>query len=84
VESTNKLLETILTKTIQLHHKYWANRLLEAGLLENLESNVTGFTPYELVYGKQANLPIEFQIETLGTAVQVGMELSEAQKHWLE
>ena len=30
VESTNKVLEAILTKTIQLHHKYWANRLPEA------------------------------------------------------
>jgi hypothetical protein len=49
-----------------------------------LESNITRFTPYALVYGKKANLPIEFQIETLGTTMQVGMELSEAQKRRLE
>ena len=30
VESTNKVLEAILTKTIHLHHKDWADRLLEA------------------------------------------------------
>jgi IS30 family transposase len=27
VESTNKGLEAILTKTVQLHHQYWADRL---------------------------------------------------------
>eukprot|EP00253_Pinus_taeda_P026557 PITA_26557 len=30
VESTNKVLESILTKTIQLHHIDWAEKLLEA------------------------------------------------------
>jgi transposase InsO family protein len=25
VESTNKVIESILTKTVQLHHKDWAN-----------------------------------------------------------
>ena len=30
VESTNKVLEAILTKTILLHHNDWEDRLLEA------------------------------------------------------
>ena len=30
VESTNKVLEAILTKTIHLHHKDWVDRLREA------------------------------------------------------
>jgi len=30
VESTNKVIESILTKTVQLHHKDWVDRLLEA------------------------------------------------------
>ena len=30
VESTNKVLEAILTQTIHLHHKDWADRLPEA------------------------------------------------------
>ena len=30
VKSTNKVLEAILTKNIQLHHKDWADRLPEA------------------------------------------------------
>jgi transposase InsO family protein len=27
VDSTNKVLEVILTKTVQLHHRDWADRL---------------------------------------------------------
>jgi transposase InsO family protein len=30
VESTSKVIESILTKTVQLHHKDWADRLLES------------------------------------------------------
>jgi transposase InsO family protein len=29
VESTNKVIDSILTKTVQLHHMDWADRLLE-------------------------------------------------------
>jgi transposase InsO family protein len=30
LDSTNKVLETILTKIVQLHHRDWADRLREA------------------------------------------------------
>ena len=43
--------------------------------------NTTGHTPYELVYGKQVILPIEFQDKTFHMVVQLGMDLEEAQKH---
>ena len=39
-----------------------------------------GYTPYELVYGKQVLLPIEFQLKTFRMAAQLGLDLSEAQK----
>ena len=42
--------------------------------------NTTGHTPYELVYGKQVLLPIEFQVKTFRMAAQLGMNLDEAQK----
>jgi hypothetical protein len=42
-----------------------------------------GFTPYELVYGKHVVLPIEFEVKTLITMLQVGLDLSKAQKHHL-
>jgi hypothetical protein len=36
------------------------------------------------VYGKRVVLPIEFEIKTLRIALQVGLDLSEAQQHRLE
>ena len=53
VESTNKVLESILTKTIHLHHKDWENRLPQALWSYRItRRKTTGHTPYELVYGK--------------------------------
>ena len=81
VKSTNKLLEAILTKTIHLHHKYWVDRLPEDLWAYRITwRNTTGHTPYELVYGKQVLLPIEFQVKTFRMAAQLGMNLDEAQK----
>jgi hypothetical protein len=81
VESTNKVLEVILTKTVQQHHKDWADRLLEAlWAYRTTWRNTTGFTPYELVYGKHVLLPIELQVKTFRTTAQLGIDLSEAQK----
>ena len=42
-----------------------------------------GHTPYELVYDKQVLLPIEFQIKTFRTVVQLGLNLYEAQQQHL-
>ena len=65
VESTNKVLEAILTKTVEQHHKDWANRLPEAiWAYRTTWKNTTGYSPFELVYGRQVFLPIEFQIKT--------------------
>ena len=81
VESTNKVLEAILTKTIHLHHKDWVDRLREALWAYRITwRNTTGHTPYELVYGKQVLLAIEFQVKTFCMEAQLGMDLDEAQK----
>ena len=61
VESTNKVIESVLTKIVQMRHKDWADRLLEAlWAYRIIWRNTTRHTPYELVYGKQVLLPIEF------------------------
>jgi transposase InsO family protein len=79
VESTNKVLEAILTKTIHLHHKDWEDRFPEAlWAYMTTWRNTTGHTPYELVFGKQILLPIEFQIHTFRLAAELGLDLSEA------
>ena len=81
MESTNKVLEAILTKTIHLHHKDWVDRLPEALWAYMITwRNTTGHTPYELVYGKQVLLPIKFQVKTFHMAPQLGMNLDEGHK----
>ena len=75
------MLESILTKTIQLHHKDWVEKLPEALWAYWITwRNVSKHTPYELVYGKQVLLLIEFQVKTFRTAAQLGMNLNEAQE----
>ena len=76
VESTNKVIEGILTNIVHLHRRDWAERLLEA-LWTYITTwrNTIRHTPYELVYGKQVMFPIEFQIKTFKMAVQLGLDL---------
>lgn len=84
VESTNKVLEVILTKTIKSNHKNWVNRLHVAlWAYRKTWRNTTGHLHYELVYGKEILLPIEFQIKTFRMVAQLGMDLLEAQKQRL-
>ena len=81
MESTNKVLEVILTKTIQSNHKDWAYRLPEAlWAYRTTWRNTIRHIPYELVYGKQLLLPIEFQVKTFGMATQLDMNFLEAQE----
>jgi len=42
--------------------------------------NKTRFTPYELVYGKQVLLPIEFQVNTYIMKTHLSMDLTEVQQ----
>jgi len=70
VESTNKVLEGIITKTVHLHRRDWAERLPEAlSAYRTTWRNTTGHSPYELVYEKEVLLPIEFQVRTFKMAV---------------
>jgi len=64
---------------VNIHGKDWADKLLKALLVYRTTwRNSTRYTPYELVYGKQVLFPIEFQINTFRTAVQLGLDLSKA------
>ena len=70
-----------MTKTVQMHIKYWLDKLHEALWAYIITwKNSSGFTPYQLVYGKQVLLPIEFQIHTFKLAVDIGVYISKAQK----
>jgi hypothetical protein len=79
VESTNKVIEAILTKTVKESRKDWSKRLLEAlWAYRTTWRNTTGFSPYELVYGKSAVFPVEFEIKTLRTALAANLDLTNA------
>jgi len=78
VQSTNKVIESIPTKMVNIHRKDWVDKLPQALLAYRTTwRNNTRYTPYELVYGKHVLLPIEFQINTSRTVVQLGLDLSE-------
>lgn len=85
VESTDKVIEDIITKTVHLHRRDWVERLPEAlWAYRTTWRDTIGHSPYEFVYGKEVVLLIEFQVRTFKMAVQLGMDLSEAQKHRME
>ena len=68
VESNNKVIESILTKTIASHRLDWVARLPEAlWAYRKTWRSTTGYSPYKLVFGKQPIFPIEFEIQTLRT-----------------
>eukprot|EP00253_Pinus_taeda_P010361 PITA_10361 len=80
VEVTNRALEEILTKVVSSSRKDWEDCLVEATWAYNTTWKMTtGFTPYELVYGKKALLSIEFKYNTLRVAAQLDLDLSHAQ-----
>ena len=85
VESTNKVLENIVTKTIASHQKDWIERLPEAlWAYRTTKINTTCYCPYELVYEKIPLFPVEFEVKTLRTALEVGLTPTATQKHQLE
>eukprot|EP00253_Pinus_taeda_P016430 PITA_16430 len=80
VESTNKVIEAILTKTIKENRRDRFQRLPEAlWAYRTTWRNTTGFSPYELVFGKNAIFLVEFEIKTLITALAVNLDLTDAQ-----
>lgn len=70
-----------MTKTVATNRKNSADKLNEALWAYRITwKNTTGFSSYQLVYGKEVMLPIEFQIHTYKLATDLGMDLSEAQQ----
>ena len=81
----NKVIESILTKTIASHRRDWAYRLLEAlWAYRTTWRLTTGYSPYQLVFGKEPIFLIEFEIQTLRIAQKVGLNLNEAQAKRLQ
>ncbi|MCO5555202.1 hypothetical protein L7F22_008745 [Adiantum nelumboides] len=80
-ESTNKILVTILTKIVSESRADWDQKLHSALWAYRVAYKTSiGMTPFNMVYGIQAILPLEFLIPTLRVAKKLewtGHELSE-------
>lgn len=70
VEVTNRILCSILTKTVAAHKRDWDEKLLEALWAYRIAHKVTtGQTPFQLVYGTEAIFPIELELPSLRVAL---------------
>lgn len=84
MEISNKVIEGILTKIVRSQHKDWAISLPEVlWAYRTTWQNTTSFFPYDLVYGKTATFLVEFEIQTFRIALELNMDLNEAQKQRL-
>ena len=71
-ESTNKVLCTALTKIVDGNRSHWEKKLPSVlWAYRTAYKTAVGSTPFELVYGLNAVLPIEFLMPTLRVAAEL-------------
>jgi transposase InsO family protein len=72
VEVVNKVLKTMLQHTVNKHKTNWHHMLFSAlWTYRTTMKMATSFTPFPLVHGVEATLPIECEIPTLRTAIEL-------------
>ena len=72
VEAINKVLVTMLRRMIGVHKTNWHTMLFSAlWAYRTTVKTSTGFSPFQLVYGLEAVLPIECEIPSLKLAVEL-------------
>jgi transposase InsO family protein len=72
VEVVNKVLKTMLQCMVNKHKTNWHLMLFSAlWAYRTTVKTATGFTPFHLVHGVEATLPIECEIPTLRTAIEL-------------
>ena len=77
VEAANKSIKRILAKTV-VNYRDWADKLPFAvwGYRTSVRTP-TGKTPYSLVYGMEAVLPVEMEVKSLRVALESQLNESE-------
>eukprot|EP00253_Pinus_taeda_P011271 PITA_11271 len=81
VESINKVLVIMIRRIIGIHRSNWHNMLFSAlWAYRTSVKTSTGFTPFQLVYGLEAVLPIECEIPSLKMAIELLPATSEEEK----
>ena len=72
VEVVNKVLVTMLQRTVGIHKSNWHLQLFSAlWAYRTSAKNATRFTPFQLVYGLEETLPVECKIPSLKLAVEL-------------
>ena len=84
VKVTNRALEDSFTKIVSRSRKYWVEGVVEAPWANNTtQKTTTGFTPYDLVYGKKVLLSIEFEYNTLRMEAKLDLDVTKSQQERL-
>jgi len=77
-EATNKTIKKILAKTIQQSGRDWHDKLPYAlWAYRTSMRTAIGATPYSLVYGDEAVIPLEIEIPSLRIALKDIMKESQ-------
>jgi transposase InsO family protein len=72
VKAPNKVLKTMLQRMVNKHKTNWHHMLFSALWAYCTTVKIaTSFTPFHLVHGVEATLPIECEILTLRTAIEL-------------
>ena len=72
VEAINKFLVTMIKRIIGIPKSNWHTMLFSAlWAYRTLAKTSIGFTPFQLVYGLEAVLPIECEIPSLQLAIEL-------------
>jgi len=72
VEAVNKILKTMLQRMVNKHKTNWHLMLFPALWAYHTSiKTATGFTPFHLVFGEEAVLPIECEIHSLHLVVEL-------------
>jgi hypothetical protein len=78
-EAFNKVLCKLLIKIVSQNKRNWHEKLLESlWAYRTTTRTATGMTPYSLVYGGEAVLPLEVQIASLRVAIHENLTEDEA------
>jgi hypothetical protein len=84
VEAVNKVLKTMLQCTVNKHKTNWHHMLFSAlWAYRTAVKMATGFTPFHLVHGVEATLPIECEIPTLRTTIELLPDTAPMEQHLL-
>ena len=83
-ESSNKILLKILKKTVSENRKDWDQKLNSALWAFRTAFKVgSGFTPFRLVYGLEAIVPMEFIVPSLRVATTMKLSGHQSLQHRL-